>query len=253
MDLSEDATSSRRCKQHDVPTLLSCARCDTPVCPRCTVWTVVGQKCMDCSGDRTPARRATERYVRPAIIVGALLAIVMAVRFLDSDSVQRTSDTPFNNSGIVPVVEVGEKATDQGLAFVVNRFECGATEVGEGDDRSTAAGQFCILDITVRNEGANPAAFAAPAQLLRDEAARTYALDPRATASVSTSANRALGSFLQLNPGIEVQGLLVFDVPTATVPTEAELHGLASGLRVPVGRSSGGSGVRVRLQPTPRS
>lgn len=217
------------------------------------MWTVVGQKCTACSGDRTRSRQGTQRFVRPAIIVGVLLAVVVAVRFLDSDSVQRTTDTPFNNSLVVPVVQIGEKATDQGLAFVVNRFECGATEVGDGDSRSTAAGQFCILDLTVRNEGTNPAAFAAPAQLLRDEAAKTYALDPRATESVSTSANRALGSFLQLNPGIEVQGLLVFDVPTATVPTEAELHGLASGLRVPVGRSGGGGGVRVRLQPTPRS
>jgi len=245
MDLSEDTASSRLCKVHNVPTLLSCAQCDEPVCPRCTVWTVVGQKCTSCTGTKLPTDRGARRFVRPAAIVGVLLVVVLAVRFLGSDSVQRTNGR-FTEPLAPVTVAIGEQATDRGLAFVVNEFECGASEIGEGPRRLQAAGQYCTLDLTVSNNGSEPSAYSATSQLLIDGDGNTYAPDGVATGLAASAANRPPSTFQQLNPGIEIKGKLVFDIPKATVPTEAELHGLgsASGLRLTSGR---GGGVRVLL------
>ena len=39
-----------RCARHpDVETGLRCSRCNTPICPRCTVFTPVGARCPDCA------------------------------------------------------------------------------------------------------------------------------------------------------------------------------------------------------------
>lgn len=251
MDLSEDTASGRLCKVHNVPTLLSCAQCDEPVCPRCTVWTVVGQKCTTCTGTKLPTAQGARRFIRPAVIVGVLLAAVVAVRFLGSDSVQRTN-TRFNVPAAAPTVEMGEQAIDRGLSFVVNSFECGGSELGEGPRRLQAAGQYCTMDLTVSNKGTEPAAYSGTSQLLVDSDGNTYAPDGMATSLASASANRPPSTFQQLNPGIEIKGLLVFDIPKATVPTEAELHGLGSGLRLSSGRA-GGARVLLPAGSTPKS
>lgn len=55
-----------QCARHpDVETDLSCGRCETPICPRCTVFTDVGARCPTCA----PARKL------PQYEVGILYAL----------------------------------------------------------------------------------------------------------------------------------------------------------------------------------
>jgi hypothetical protein len=44
----------RYCARHpNVETGLACGRCETPICPRCAVFTDVGARCPDCAPRRT--------------------------------------------------------------------------------------------------------------------------------------------------------------------------------------------------------
>ena len=64
----------RLCARHpNVETLLSCGRCDTPICPKCVVITDVGGRCPDCA----PRRRLPQFEVGPLhLLRGAAAALV---------------------------------------------------------------------------------------------------------------------------------------------------------------------------------
>lgn len=241
--------NGRPCVRHGTATLLRCAQCDTPVCPKCTVWTVVGQKCPTCVGrvDPTLAQRA-RRLAGPILVgLGVILAL-LSLKFLASGGFQKKSPRPSSQVDTQPAtIAIGERGTDEDLEFLVSRFECGATQVGSGPGARSAVGRFCLLDLKVRNRGNDPVQFTAMSQVLKDTAGRRYAFDARATLANLPSVSRDFLTFQQLNPGIEVQGVLVYDVPASVVPVVAELHrGLAAGGRL-VGLPS--RGVRVRLSP----
>ena len=71
VDGKHEATDSLTCAAHpDVATLLRCAQCDRPICPRCTVMTPGGQKCRDCAR----LRRLPMYEVRPRQLVVATAA-----------------------------------------------------------------------------------------------------------------------------------------------------------------------------------
>jgi len=63
-----------QCARHpNVETGLSCGRCETPICPRCAVFTDVGARCPTCA----PARKLPQFEVGPLYILrGAAAALV---------------------------------------------------------------------------------------------------------------------------------------------------------------------------------
>ncbi|MEX1195298.1 MAG: B-box zinc finger protein [Dehalococcoidia bacterium] len=71
---STDAVSDvRYCARHPkIETGLACGRCETPICPRCTVFTDVGARCPDCA----PARKLPQFELGPLIAGRAALAAV---------------------------------------------------------------------------------------------------------------------------------------------------------------------------------
>lgn len=85
------STASTTCARHpDTPTRLSCTACHTPICPRCSVATPVGQKCPDCA--RLPrsarARGKPRQYVKAfaaglgvVVVVALLLQVVIDIGF----------------------------------------------------------------------------------------------------------------------------------------------------------------------------
>ncbi|GIW06250.1 MAG: hypothetical protein KatS3mg060_1055 [Dehalococcoidia bacterium] len=68
-----------RCAAHpDVETYLRCGRCETPICPRCLVYTPVGVRCRDCA----QLRKLPTYDVRPAgYLVASLTGLALAVGF----------------------------------------------------------------------------------------------------------------------------------------------------------------------------
>lgn len=61
-----------RCARHPkVETYLKCAKCDTPICPRCSVHTSVGVKCRDCGTQKlTPLYTLSPLQALAATAVG---------------------------------------------------------------------------------------------------------------------------------------------------------------------------------------
>ena len=69
------------CARHpDVETALACGRCETPICPKCLVYTPAGTRCPDCASIGRPKMYvfAPLDYVRAiatALVVGVVLGV----------------------------------------------------------------------------------------------------------------------------------------------------------------------------------
>lgn len=86
----------RHCVNHpSVETVVSCGKCDTPLCPRCMIFTPVGVRCRTCAQLRRPPQytltpqiylRIIPSALAMALLIGFLmslaLAVVPGVRFL---------------------------------------------------------------------------------------------------------------------------------------------------------------------------
>lgn len=244
--ITDVAPAQLRCVDHDTPTLLCCASCETPLCPRCAVFTDVGQKCRTCTG------RRNERKRRPAVpavlaVVGILLALGGGV-YLASDAFQ-SSTVSTAPTTTVPTARIGAEVTQRGLTYLVRSFECRGRQVGVGEGSLTAEGRYCFLDLKVSNTGDDPALFPGAEQFLIDSAGRRYAPDVPATFTHSPERRSSSLMFAQLNPGMEFDGVLVYDVGEAASVEYAELYTAAGGGPPSLfGRGPGGTrGVRVRL------
>lgn len=243
---TELSASQLRCVEHDAPTLLKCASCDTPLCPRCAVFTDVGQKCGDCTG--RPKQRRGARAVPTVMALLAVLAFLGGGLYLGSDAFQ-SSSVSTGPTSTVPTVGIGDEVADRGLTYVVRSFECGATEVGSGERTMTANGRYCFLDLRVSNTGNDPASFPGGQQFLFDSANRRYIADFAATLIHAPPEAETSFIRMQLNPGGRFEGVLVYDVAEGATVEHAELHtGTAGASPSLFGRTVGGArGVRVRL------
>ena len=77
-----------RCARHpDVETGLACGRCETPICPKCLVYTPAGTRCPDCAAIGRPKMyilgpldyaRAVATVVVVGLAVGGLYGIVLS-------------------------------------------------------------------------------------------------------------------------------------------------------------------------------
>lgn len=125
-------------------------------------------------------------------------------------------------------------ARDGKFEFTVTKVESGVHSVGGEVLGQKAQGQFILLTVTVKNIGDKAQLFDASSQKLHDSSKRTYDADSGASIYANTSGSP---TFLKnINPGNEVAGIVVFDVPSTVVPTQAELHD-----------SPFSNGVKVRL------
>lgn len=73
-------TAETACARHpDTPTRLSCMTCGTPICPRCSVATPVGQKCPNCARLPRSARQSGKpRQYTKAFAAGFGVVVVAA-------------------------------------------------------------------------------------------------------------------------------------------------------------------------------
>lgn len=232
------ATTELKCDKHHTPTQLTCAQCGRPACPKCLVWTEVGQKCRTCvPGKNTKGRNP--------LLVPAVLAVVLIIALLfafgafsggDSKPKVAAGNRGDNQPGL------GQPARDGALTFVVTRFDCGATELGEGPGKAVAKGRYCLLEFKATNTGNQPASFATPQQLLLDRQRRRFAPDLDATGVYqrSTTGSVSTRAVQQMNPGAEVDSVLIFDIPEGVNPELAELHaGPTLGVTVRLTESAG--------------
>lgn len=116
---------------------------------------------------------------------------------------------------------IGDPVRDGKFEFVVTDMVCGKKQVGNEFLNKKAQGQFCIVDVTVRNIGDESQLFSGGSQKAFDAKGTEFSND----GSAEMYANDQSQTFLEeINPGNQVKGKLVFDVPAATKLTALELH-----------------------------
>ena len=93
-------------------------------------------------------------------------------------------------------IGIGDEAVDGQFTFVVSSFDCGETEVTEGNVTHTARGQFCILNLSITNTGTRSERFIASSQgLINADGVRFDPQNEATTLLSPDSSNRSL------NPG----------------------------------------------------
>lgn len=118
------------------------------------------------------------------------------------------------------IAGVGDTVADGDFEFTVAGFEQGVAEVGSEFLNEQAQGEFVIIELTVKNTGSEAAYFSDSDQKLFDVDGNEY------------STNSAAGMYMEdndvwlteINPGNQVEGKIVFDVPAGTKLATLELH-----------------------------
>lgn len=116
---------------------------------------------------------------------------------------------------------IGEPAADGQFTFTVHSFECGIPQLGNNRfSRAKAKGEFCVAEMTVENTGDEAALMSGSSQYL-------YIGDKEYEADTDAifADKRAEAFFLEdINPGLSVEGIVVWDVPPGSSPDRLELH-----------------------------
>jgi hypothetical protein len=130
--------------------------------------------------------------------------------------------------------QVNQSARDGKLQFTVTGMACGKATEGNGSSTATANGQYCEVSLTVKNVGNDARVFAGAFQEAKDSDGNTYRDDAEAEA-YANSLDQTF--FHQINPGGEVKGVLIFDIPRDGKIVSLELHDspLSAGVIVSVG------------------
>jgi hypothetical protein len=115
---------------------------------------------------------------------------------------------------------IGDPVRAGDFTFTVTAVADGRQSLGRAPAVSQARGQFVLVRVAVRNDGASPRQFAAEDQYLFDDAGRKS----------ERYVHRGDLFLADINPGNTVEGVLVFDIASDAVPAWIELHGsLSSG------------------------
>jgi hypothetical protein len=176
-----------------------------------------------------------------AVAGAAVLAVLVAVVLL-RPTPERGADpvavpTPGTDGPVSAQAMIGEEAVDGQLAFVVQDFSCDPAQVPVDPGLRSGRSKLCVLRLSVRNASGSPALFLGRFQYLLDGQTRTYGPDEALSRAVPENANRTLTE-ININPDVTVPMVLLFDIPEAVEPVEAQFKG--------TGRSR--FGVNVRLQ-----
>ena len=125
------------------------------------------------------------------------------------------------NGAVTKPPVLGDAVRDGKFEFVVSRADCSKSSVGIEPLNRTAAGKYCVVSLSVKNIAGKPQLFLGGAQKAFDAAGTSFTADEIA----GLYANHDTQTFLRkIDPGGEVVGKIVFDVPKATTLTTVELH-----------------------------
>jgi hypothetical protein len=225
------------CNQDGAATRLTCIGCGGGICPRCLVRTPVGLKCPACTGAGEAGSRRRVAPVAAALLVGAaalfgLLAAALVSRGGGGQPRVATA-SPTADPGTQPVM--GQEAHEGGLGFVVTGFDCQPAQTDANGASRLPQGRFCFLALTVKNVGDGPESFSGRFQNLLDAQGRRYGPDDKATQAYPDNQVRDF-LFEQINPGNEISGVLVYDLPRSIEAGQALLR-----------RTPRSTGITIRL------
>ena len=130
-------------------------------------------------------------------------------------------------------IGIGQPARDGKFEFVVNRVDCGTKQIGGQYFNTKAQGQFCIVDLTIKNIGNEPQSFFGANATLINAQGQQFSASSEAAIYLPNSSSL----YEEINPGNTLNSKVVFDVPVGTALGQLELHD-----------SAYSGGVKVSLQ-----
>jgi hypothetical protein len=163
-----------------------------------------------------------------ALIVTALVALGCGAGSTDDDAAASGADTG-TNAGTdekkaddkPKTAKIGQPARDGKFEFTVKSSKCGVRTVGTSLLGAEAQGQFCLVTVNVKNIGKESQMFDGSSQKAYDAKGTEYSADSTA----ALYANKNADTFLNdINPGNQVTGVVVFDIPKNVKITKLELH-----------------------------
>ncbi|WP_250001164.1 DUF4352 domain-containing protein [Actinoplanes sp. M2I2] len=130
--------------------------------------------------------------------------------------------------------QLGRAVEDGTFAFTVTAVRCGVSKLGDEAVDLEPRGSYCLVDVLVKNGGTAVGSLDSSSQKAYDAAGAEFTTDAQAETFVNTDAQNFLD---QINPGAQVRGTLVFDVPERTALASLVLHETSSsaGARIAVG------------------
>lgn len=153
-----------------------------------------------------------------------LVSLFGAITGSGSTSTDNQSEKTTKEATNKPTVDagpaIGTTAADGKFAFVIWKVKCGVKSVGSGFTKSTAQGSYCLVDMSVKNIGDEAQTIFSDNMKLIDEQGREFQTD---SAAMMFSDSQDLW-LKEINPGIQIDGQLIFDLPSDAKPVTAELH-----------------------------
>ena len=185
-----------------------------------------------------PQQPPKKRKKWPWVVGGIALVMIIgcagAFALLGIGASKVAEDLDGNQKGENAVAgTMGKAAKDGKFEFTVTKMKCGVPSVGPAEFGQRAQGEFCLVDVTIKNVGTSAEVFVDASQQATDAAGNTYSVDSGA----AIYANEDASTFLeQINPGNTVKGALVFDVRKGTKLTSVVLHEsmFTAGVKIPL-------------------
>ena len=154
-------------------------------------------------------------------ILGAIiLVIAIASSAGTGDKNDTTGDTNSSSGGDGDSAGIGDAVADGDFTFNVSDLNCGEKKIGSGPFASEASGEYCIAEVTVENTGNE-------SQLMDGSNQFLYIGDKQYSADSDAifADKRAEAFFIEeINPGLSVDGIVVWDVPVGSEPDRLEFH-----------------------------
>lgn len=188
------------------------------------------------STDAEPGTGTGSRRRKWPWIAGGVLAVVLAgagAMALTGGSEQAAESRPAADAAGAGATALTGNGSEGALTFSATGVECGVATVGPEELPQRAAGQFCLVSLSVRNTGTDPTLLDPGAQRAVDGQGREHAVADQAGVFLN---DRQPSLLDEIAPGAEVRGVLAFDVPAEERLTALVLH-----------ESMGSTGVRVPL------
>ncbi|MCY1142525.1 DUF4352 domain-containing protein [Actinoplanes sp. Pm04-4] len=183
---------------------------------------------------QAPKKRKKWPWILLAVVVVLILGCVGLFTLVIGGTKNAVETLDDNVSGKNAVAGAMNKpARDGKFEFTVKSMDCTKTSVGKSPLAVKAQGTYCIVSMTIKNIGDEAQTFDGTSQKAYDAKGTQYSDDLEAELAVNGDSSTFLQ---QINPGNQVTGKLVYDVPKGTKLTTIELHDslFSGGVKIPL-------------------
>lgn len=173
-------------------------------------------------------KRRTAGWVTLGVLAACGVCGVVTISRLTGESTSETN--PAGNQAPRPAPGLGAPARDGTLEFTVRSVTCGSQQVGDVVQKN-AAGQYCVVELTVRNVGDTPRAFYNTNQEAHSADGTRYEPDWEATDDALNGEQLADEA---IKPGGAIDAIVVYDIPKDAKIQTLTLHdsGMSNGVVV---------------------